>query len=278
MSRASLPMGRLARVAGAARLTRWMQDHELLDARCLTVVEFPKSGGTWLAQMVGTAVEWPFLDNWAWPPGNNCVLRGHQLPTKGRADQIYMMRDPRDVHLSLFHHRVRHWQSNERYRRAWLAAYPRPLAVDELSAQLADFIGFESRFAGERGSAVSVPWGRHVEAWLTASEGGGSGVATTYEALRADPVSELRRVLTATLGDPGIELAEAAVTAHRFDLRQHSTLDLGSRSFLRSGKAGGWRDAFDAEAGQVLERLHGAAMRRAGYEESEGWWHDLPGR
>ncbi len=271
-------VGRQTRVGGMARLTRWLQGRDLLDGRCLTVIEFPKSGGTWLAQMLGTALEWPFLDNWTWPPGNNCILRGHQLPTPSRSDQIYVLRDPRDVHLSLFHHRVRHWESNVRYRRAWLAEHRRPLAVADLSEQLADFIGFESRFAGKRGSAAPVAWDRHVEAWLAASAEAFSGVATTYEQLRDDPVSELRRVLSATIGDPGAELAEASVTAHRFDLRKDSSVDAGGRSFLRSGRPGGWREVFTPEAGELLERLYGSAMRRAGYEAPEGWWHELPSR
>ena len=268
---------RLTRVAGMTRVTRYLIDHGRTPGRCVMIVEFPKSGGTWLARLIATSLEWPFLDNWTWPPGNDCVLRGHQLPQLDRPDQVYMLRDPRDVYVSLFHHRVRHWYSNERHRTEWLAEFEEPLEASRIVEQLPDFLRFEERFAGERGSAVPVGWSGHVDAWRAVSEQGQSGVCVTYEALRADPVSELRRVLVAIVGDPGPEIAEAAVTAHRFDLRQKAQFVHTSQSFLRSGSSGGWRSVFSAPAGEVLEELHGAAMRRAGYETSGGWWHDLPG-
>lgn len=269
-----LPSKRRLAVSVGTRTSRWLLGRGYLQGRHVMVVEFPKSGGTWLARLIGTALEWPFLDDWGLPPGNNCVMRGHAMPRPGASDQVYMVRDPRDVFVSLFHHRVKHWEENVRYRRAWLGRHSAPLALGSIRRQLPDFLAFEDDFAGQGGSAVPGTWSEHVNAWskLPCS----SGVATSYETLRAQPGAELRRVLTELTGnDPGRAIAEAAVAAHDFDLRQQSQVSTASRSFLRNGVAGGWREVFTVRAGETLQVRHGPAMLRLGYVQSGGWWHDL---
>ena len=265
--------GRRLAIAASTRLNFWLLDHGHLADRHLAVVEYPKSGGTWLARLLATALEWPFLDDWPSPVGNYCVLRGTTLKPNGKTNHVYVMRDPRDVYVSFFHHRARHWEGNPRYRDSWLGLHADPLDPQRIREQLPAYIRHERNFAGRRGAGAAETWSSHVAKYLDVAD---KVPGTTYEALRSDPVSELRAVLKAVTGTQySAEVAAAAVAAHDFEARKDAKEWNSSRSFLRAGKAGGWRQKFSREAGRVVEELDGDVMRRAGYEDTSTWWKSL---
>ena len=252
--------------------------HGYLENRAIEVIEFPKSGGTWLARLLSTALEWPFFDDAAFPPSNNCVVRGHHLPaTATPVSQIYLFRDARDTYVSLFHHRVRHWGENVHYRRAWLRQNDDSLNAGSIQAQMARFLQFEHAFAGRRGSGIPVPWGAHIEAWQRARASGAMAAESSYEELRGDTAGEVARLIEVLTGTrPPHELASAVSLAHDFELRRRAGgVETGSRSFLRSGVAGGWNEAFTRESGRVLQDLYGEQMKRLGYVHDEEWWQGL---
>lgn len=270
-------VGRIPWVPAGTRATRWLIDHGYLKDRTVQVLEFPKSGGTWLARLIATTLEWPFLDDTPLPPGNSCVLRGHAVPTPRVPQLVYLVRDPRDVYVSLFHHRIHHWSSNSHYRRAWLEQHSRPLSAESIRTQMPDFLTFEHSFAGERGSASPVPWAGHVRAWETTRPSPGRRVLVSYEALRKDTPAEIMRIYNELCdGELPQQLAEAVAQSHSLKLRRDLTAHAGvGRSFIRSGTSGGWADALSKQSGQILEQQAGPEMRRLGYTHDTLWWHDL---
>lgn len=261
-------------VSLGTRLTRWLLSRNYLAGRHVMVLEYPKSGGSWLARLISTALDWPFLDDTPAIPGNNCVLRGHQLPRPGQSGVVYLVRDPRDVYLSMFGQRVTHWDSNKWYRKAWLKqGLPVPTA-DNRRDLLPDFLRFEAAFVGRRGSASPRTWGGHVAAWLDLDPK--PGVLARYEDLRADTASELQRIYRELFdADYPAELARAVADSQRLDLRRGLTHPGLGRSAVGKGSIGQWQASFSREAGRILHEQSGEQMLALGYEDSADWWEGL---
>lgn len=93
----------------------------------------------------------------------------------------------------------------------------------------------------------------------------GPKVVTTYEALRATPLTELRRVCDA-LGIPATE-EQLATAVHMHAWESVSAADKGAGKFHRKATPGGWRDDLTPEevaiveraTVPILERFYGAA-------------------
>jgi len=67
------------------------------------VTEFPKSGGTWLGEMVADAFKMPFPQN-RFPQLSRCLYHGHHLKRFRSVKTIVLWRDPRDVVVSWYYH------------------------------------------------------------------------------------------------------------------------------------------------------------------------------
>ena len=157
------------------------------------------------------------------------------------------MRDGRDALASYFH-----WVNARRET---------PLA-------LADII---------RGDTQHGSWSEHVLGWLHGDAD--AKVVVKYEDLLADTAGQLRRILDAT-GVPADDAAvERAVRLSSFDSmkrveREHGLFDGGkavseAMPFVRKGKAGDWRTVFSESDLALFWKLHGEAMRAAGYDSDQ---------
>ena len=63
--------------------------------------EYPKSGGTWLSNLIADSVEYDFRDN-KLPKLGNSVIKHHRMRDFNR--EVVMFRDPRSVAISFYHH------------------------------------------------------------------------------------------------------------------------------------------------------------------------------
>lgn len=178
------------------------------------------------------------------------------FPASASRGAVYVVRDPRDVAVSLSHHRGG--------------------TVDSAITAMADPTATLSESIDRQRRQLAQPlgdWSGHVRSWLEQQDI--PVLLLRYEDLLADPVRELR-LIADHLGvahDP--RAARAAVDATRFDrLRaQEQTHGFVERKpgstapFFRNGVAGGWRrDLTPAQAARILAD-HGEAMRRLGYAD-----------
>jgi aryl sulfotransferase len=172
-------------------------------------------------------------------------------PLLGRAGSraIYILRDPRDVAISLSHF----WGQS----------------VDETIACLNDAQGTVGPCAKQMRQRLNG-WTGHVESWLQQREL--PVWLVRYEDLLADTAAALSGMLD-FLGFAAerteIEravrhsaFAEVKGQEKRNGFREASR---GQPAFFREGRAGGWRDALTPEQIEALERVHGSAMRQFGY-------------
>jgi hypothetical protein len=161
------------------------------------------------------------------------------------AGGIYLVRDPRDVAVSLWHH----------------------------TGRTLDFASFllNQRNAYAFGTIeMWGSWSQNVESWTTDPDA--SLLVLRYEDMLADKTAAFSAVLkhlrqTATPE----ELAEA-IRCSSFDElksqeKQHGFQEKhpDSKRFFQEGKAGGWRDTLKPQHVDAIVAVHGETMKKFGY-------------
>jgi hypothetical protein len=261
------PLDRLAVKAQAA--TRIAMARGLSGPLSLVVVnEFPKSGGTWLGQMLADALDLPFPRN-RFPPFRRAIFHGHYLSPVGLRNLVVLWRDPRDVMVSWYHHCL---FPNDRYNQALVSRmrHAMPFAdYEDLRANLPAFIDR----AFTRPVFPRFTWTDFAARWH-----GRPGVCfTRYEDLRRDTASELQRIVQ-EVARRELPAERAAATIERFSFERQSggrkPGEEDKRSFMRKGLVGDWRNHFSPEARSVLDRHAGDALVMLGYEADRRWVED----
>jgi hypothetical protein len=162
---------------------------------------------------------------------------------------VYILRDPRDVAISL---------------------------ADHLGLTLGgaiDVMGDQQRKLDRGFGGVHVPlmsWSMHVQSWrrdLPYDQ-----FALRYEDLLADPGRWLQAVLNffglrfdRTRFNNALELTSFERLRAEEDEHGYDAKSDHQARFFRTGKVGGWRDALSAEQAARIEVDHGVVMRECGY-------------
>ena len=233
------------------------------------LVSFPKTGRTWLRVLLGRALQQHtglrgrnllrYTAARVHHPGLPRMLATHDdSPQAKRADEIiadkrpyrhrrvvFIVRDPRDVIVSLYHHRA-----------SWHRGTP-----DGYEGTLGAFIGEPV------GSFDSLL--RFYQVWDSARDVPDAFLLVRYEDLHADPGRELRRVLEFIgIGDVTDDLVDDAVKFAAFGnmrrlerrgalktkaLSIRDTADPNARR-VRRGRVGGYTDELTPEQIVDLDR------------------------
>ncbi|MCC7119857.1 MAG: sulfotransferase domain-containing protein [Anaerolineales bacterium] len=157
---------------------------------------------------------------------------------------IYVLRDPRDVFVSYWHHKR--------------------LTEAGFHLSLKDYLLADDHWP--------CSWDKHAGGWLLS---GRTNVLTIrYEEMHSNAQATLRKIVN-FIGLPDVSEAvlEKAITASRFDkmqkLEEQHGVDRSQGSkderFIRQGRTGSWRNELDEECLQILEGKLGAVMERLGY-------------
>ncbi|MFZ5746785.1 MAG: sulfotransferase domain-containing protein [Pseudomonadota bacterium] len=229
-----------------------IEDHTLLDTGLLTDEEIDRLRPHVVDPIVGDAAERCYIkvhDAYRHVDGGAPLLGD----PRGRA-AIYIVRDPRDVAVSLSFHLGR--------------------SIDAAIA----FLNKPGATLGSRGhrSPTQVPqllfdWSGHVASWTEQSEV--PVHLLRYEDLSADTTGALRAV-AAFLGlDACDRVIAEAVGAADFSKLQRQERKGGfaerpstaTAAFFRSGRAGGWTEALTPEQNAAIVAAHAPMMERFGY-------------
>src|SRR3712207_2878799 len=172
------------------------------------VNEFPKSGGTWVGQMLGRALGVPFPRN-RLPVLGSSIMHGHYLSPWGMKNVVVPWRDGRDVMVSWYHQQLIEHQWN----RAQVARSRRELPLEgyeDVRKNLPAFI----EYAFTRPHSPPFSWADFVRRW----HGREGTVNVRYEDLRRDTPNELRRIVGELTGEKlGPERASAIADEFSFE-------------------------------------------------------------
>ena len=238
------------------------------------VVEHPKSGGTWLASMVGDYLQIPFPRYSLLPVTFSAVVRTFCRYHPRLRPVLYLYRDGRDVMTSLYFDRLRVARHSERPGRGYVdRTYSRLFGKGydpaDVVRHLPRFIEFEFTSPG-RGTPLN--WADHIADWHHPDRA--EGIAyLTYEELRRDCAGALGRAIETVTGEPvdewGIETTVEKLSMKRQTGREPGEAD--PTQHARKGVVGDWRNHFSREAAQLFDQLAGDTLVRLGYERDRGW-------
>ena len=183
------------------------------------------------------------------------ILKSHEPFTPLYRSVVYLIRDPRDVAVSLFHYNVK------------VRALEPDFPLDRFIDQFIDSASEVNRFG---------TWGEHVRTWIAAERTPEHFVIIRYEDLLADAPSQLRRICN-VLGIPGddariqraVQLSDAQqMRASEKEHHDRWASTKGSRKdkqFVRKAKEGSWREELPPQLADCIARRWPDLMERFGY-------------
>lgn len=245
------------------------------------VVEYPKSGGTWLGQLLSGYLDIPFPRN-QMPPFARSIYHGHYLPSKNftKLEKIlWLTRDGRDVMVSLYHHWLLWNERTLQYEPKNVIYHRNNLQFtdyDNIKANLPAFIEytFTHRPSRLRHFTFMGNWADFNTRWLGFTKRSSHLVdRVRYEDLRINAVDEMQRVLATDFAQHvDMEKLRAIVERYSFQAQTGRTEGTENKtSFLRKGIIGDWRNHFSQDAAQVFDRFGGQALIDLGYESDRSW-------
>lgn len=228
------------------------------------VNEFPRSGGTWVGQMLSAALGVPFPRN-RLPLLRPSVMHGHYLSPWGMRNVVTVWRDPRDVLVSLYYASL---FPNEITDPRVIAAARRAMAFSDLADTRTNLPTFIQRsFSGEIHPGFS--WTEFVRRW----HGRSDVVHVRYEDLRAAPTRALMRIVS-EVANLRLEEHRAEEIVERFSfarLAKRSPGEENPHSVMRKGTVGDWQNHFSRESRELVHEYAGSELIQLGYERDSSW-------
>lgn len=234
------------------------------------LVEYPKSGGTWLKSMVSHALEIP-----AWnrtrSPFQPCVMQAHWTNSFGLPldKTIVLHRDGRDIMVSFYYHSFFY---NDLLNRAHVDLMKKHLPFDDYDDIRNNLLPF-MKFVFQTPATPKFSWSEFVNAWHDKGE----AINVTYENLRLDTGGELTRILSLLRPEHQWTPEFTAEIAQEYSMsnmqQNQSKLNKGihgiqkaQKPFIRSGSIGGWSQHFTDEALEWFESNAGNELDLLGYK------------
>jgi Sulfotransferase domain len=246
----------LARHAIARGATNLISDPVVLT-------EYPKSGGTWLSQMMSAALAIPYPRN-RLPHLGSQIIHGCYLTVSPNVDTVVVWRDGRDTMVSYYYHIMFDKPITSAKFGAKLKKKLEVTDPKNITEVMPRFIewAFEGGYPG-------YSWADFVNHWH-----GHQGVAfTSYEAVTENPLRELRKVLD-FFGRRTYTDDELKLIVDSFSFQKQTNRKPGEEdpySFVRKGIVGDWKNVFDAECRQVFHHYAGRELVLLGYETDDRW-------
>ncbi len=253
------------RVDHMKRLFMWHFLSKKLDL--VLVSEFPKSGGSWVAQMLADYLEKPFPRNIG-AKFESSIMHGHELHSDKFEKPFCVLRDGRDVIISFYHHMM---IGNKR-----MAAHARDTYramcpfddYDDVKGNLPKYIDFI--FTEYRKKPGKFSWKDHVNSYW-----GKEGVVfIRYEDLLEDTAGTMFNALYKKLGEePNLDRLRGI--EEKYSFKNQSKREKGTEKkdhFLRKGIAGDWKNYFGDEAAAMFDKHAGKELVRFGYEKDRNWF------
>jgi hypothetical protein len=235
------------------------------------LVSYPRSGNTWTRFLIGNLIYsndpvtfatiekkvpeiylWRDRDLRALPRPR--ILKSHEYFDPRYRLVINIIRDPRDVAVSVYHYSIKRSDIPD--------GYP-----------MQEFI---PRFIAGEFFEDWATWDEHVSSWIATRAGKPGYLMLLYEEMLADPQQALLRVAemlqistTPAMLKRAVEMSSASQMrtlekqeAHKWKLTKQTRQD---KPFVRAAKSGGWREVLDAESVAAIESAWGTTMRKLGY-------------
>jgi hypothetical protein len=228
------------------------------------VNEFPRSGGTWVGQMLEKALKVPFPRN-NYPILKPSIMHGHFMHPFGLKNMTIVWRDGRDVMVSWYYFSL---INRGRFSAQRVNRVQRRLGIKH-PADIVEHMPKFLEYAFENEKSPSFNWAKFVNRWHDKH----GCVHVYYEDLKADPVGELCNIVKKFSGrilcsDEAIRIVEDC-SFERQTGRKPGNTDI--KSHKRKGVVGEWKTCFSHEAREIFAHYAGDELIKLGYEKNYEW-------
>lgn len=230
------------------------------------VAEYPKSGGSWLGQMLGYYLDVPFPRNQR-PKLESCIMHGHFCYSPLMKNVFCMVRDGRDVMISMYYHSLFSNDKNSLYLVTRTRRHNVFKDYDDIERNLPRFI--EYLFTVENKKIFHFNWNEFIDSW----HGRPGVVFITYCDLIAGAAEALKGPIEKITGEPA-NMKRLYEAQEKFSFQNLSGRKPGIQdkaSFLRKGIVGDWKNHFSREACEIFDHYAGYNLIKIGFEKDKSW-------
>lgn len=233
----------------------------------IILTEFPRSGGNWVRDMLGDALQLPVPRFSRWPITFRSIIHSHDhRPTNQKT--VYVVRDPRDIFVSHFHKNLTALKvAPPKTRKRILRIHPslKDWANYEDVIPLMSGAYFEEWITRPLG--VRVSWREHVDNFLNCTLD--TVTLVRYEDMRENPILTLSETVTSLTGhSPDQYDIEFAVKRNTFERQTgRKTGQIDNNATKRRGEVGGWHDELPEELAKRIFSLMSEQMIAFGYKQ-----------
>lgn len=230
------------------------------------VTEYPKSGGTWLAQLLSYYLEVPFPRN-QMPKLESCVMHGHMLRTPFMKNVFCLFRDGRDIVVSYYYHTLFKSDKNTDHLVNRTRAACKFEDYNDIQKNLPAYITY--LFEEEKKGTFHFNWNEFAESWLDQK----NVAYVKYEDLLNDAAEALKAPIEKITGKP-VNMERLTEAREKYSFKNQTKRNAGEedkKSFLRKGIAGDWQNHFTKEACETFNKYAGETLIKLGYERDNSW-------
>ena len=243
------------------------------------IVEYPKSGGSWLGQLLSSYLNLPFRRN-TMPNFTRSINHGHYLPAKNfkNINQIYyLVRDGRDVMVSEYFHCLI-WNDKNILNPKDVIYHRKQLAFkdyEDIRNNLPKFIDYKFNHKPNRlvNFLGNTNWALFNQIWLDYYNNNPNVIMTSYEKLLENTEKELYNILSKLLSD-NIDMKKLSEIIQNYSFSNQSKRKQGTEDkskFLRKGISGDWKNYFNKSSAEVFKSYSKNMLFELGYEKNDSW-------
>ena len=246
-------------------LARYIMKHSFSNLLPLYIVnEYPKSGGSWVGEMLSNCLEIPFPRN-RLPVFRESILHGHMMHSWNMHNKLIVWRDGRDVLVSQYYHYL---FENGRGNTNLVRKNRKYLSFKDYNDIKTNLIPFMD-YIFQKPIHPRFTWKEFVNKWNQHED----CVHVKYECLKANPNLELARLAFALSGK---RISESRISSivekHSFQNQTgRKPGDQNIKSFLRKGIVGDWKNHFTSESKKQFHDYAGQELIDLEYENDDNW-------
>lgn len=252
-------------------LSRYILWHYLSKRlKLIHVAEYPKSGGSWLTQLLSSSTNLPTRRNQL-ARYERSIMHGHYKYSKGFNKTICLVRDGRDVLTSYYHHLVLGNVNtlNDNLKRNNLLQRREALGfkdINDVKANLPKFIEYIHNDYTKKLNGFT--WAEFIDSYLSVED----VLVVKYEDMLLDATKELHRVLDFV--DFSLDDIAIKKNVDKYSFKNQTNRTPGEedkKSFLRKGISGDWKNYFNQESVRLFDNYYGDMLIKLGYEKDRNW-------
>lgn len=239
---------------------RWLVWKYLPDlSQHIRIAEFPKSGGTWLSQMVSEMSGLPFPRNSRLPFFRKCIQHSH-IMGPATTKTILVVRDVRDVISSAYFHFLFENQEKDPYLVAHWKGIMSDVEISNVKESMPVFIKrFHKHF---KVAQRRTNWSNHTESYLKNEQ---KILIIKYEDLLKDASGQLEEVRNWLSLESQMNIKDVV---EKYSFKNQTKRERGVENrtaFLRKGISGDWKNHFNEESKNLVLNYYGSTLQKLDY-------------